>query len=109
MLLGFLSDSNPMIRYASCHALGQISDDLSPSFQKHYGNETFIKLAPLLKDPVPRVVSHAASALTNLVEGMDYKSIESYMPELMNALTELVVSGISLVKESAMTTIASLG
>lgn len=33
MLLGFLSDSNPMLRFASCHAIGQISDDMKPHYQ----------------------------------------------------------------------------
>jgi hypothetical protein len=33
MLHGYLSDSNPMLRYASCHAIGQISDDLKPHYQ----------------------------------------------------------------------------
>lgn len=68
-----------------------------------------MKLAFLLKDPIPRVVSHAASAMTNLLEEMKYEDISAYMPELMEALNELVRTGISIVKESAMTTIASVG
>lgn len=27
-----LSDPNPMIRYAVCHAIGQIADDMKPKF-----------------------------------------------------------------------------
>jgi len=27
-----LSDANPMIRYAVCHAIGQIADDMKPKF-----------------------------------------------------------------------------
>ena len=80
MLLGFLGDNNPMLRYAACHAIGQISDDLSPHYQKLYGSQSFIKLAGLLKDPVPRVVAHAASAMTNLLEEMEYNEIKDYMP-----------------------------
>jgi hypothetical protein len=67
MLLNYLGDANPMLRFASCHAIGQISDDLKPHYQELYGKDSFLKLAALLKDPVPRVVSHSASALTNLV------------------------------------------
>ena len=108
MLLAFLSDANPILRFASCHAIGQISDDMKPHYQEKYGKESFLKLASLLKDPIPRVVSHAASAMTNLIEGMNYVDISPYMAELIGALLELSTTGISLVKESALTTIASI-
>ena len=108
MLLVELSNENPMIRFSVCHALGQISDDLKPHFQELYGTESFLKLAALLRDPVPRVVSHSASALTNLIEGMEYSSFSMYMPELVSTLLGLATTGVSLVKESALTTIASI-
>lgn len=108
MLHNFLGDANPMLRFASCHAIGQISDDLKPHYQENYGLESFMKLAALLKDPIPRVVSHASSALTNLIEGMEYSTIAQYVPELIAALLELSTTGISLVKESALSTIASI-
>jgi hypothetical protein len=33
MIVGFLKHENPMMRYASCHSIGQISDDMQPRFQ----------------------------------------------------------------------------
>ena len=33
MIGGYLGSDNPMLRYASCHAIGQISDDMQPKFQ----------------------------------------------------------------------------
>lgn len=39
---------------------------------------------------------------------MEFKDIAQYLPELISALLELGTTGISLVKESAMTTIASI-
>lgn len=33
MIIGFMRDANPMLRYAACHAIGQISDDMQPKFQ----------------------------------------------------------------------------
>lgn len=56
-----------MLRYACCHAFGQISDDMQPKFQELYSREIFPKLLALLKDPIPRVVSHSAAALTNFI------------------------------------------
>jgi len=37
VIIGFLSDQNPMLRYSACHAIGQISDDMQPKFQEYYG------------------------------------------------------------------------
>jgi hypothetical protein len=33
VIIGFLRDPNPMLRYSACHAIGQISDDMQPKFQ----------------------------------------------------------------------------
>lgn len=65
-----MKDSNPMLRYSSCHAIGQISDDMQPKFQEVYGAIVLPELVNLLGDSVPRVVSHSAAALTNFLEGM---------------------------------------
>ena len=32
VVMGMLPNENPMIRYAVCHAIGQIADDMKPSF-----------------------------------------------------------------------------
>ena len=41
MILGFLKHENAMMRYAACHAIGQISDDMQPKFQEKYGDTVF--------------------------------------------------------------------
>lgn len=33
MIVSFIKHENPMMRYAACHAIGQISDDMQPKFQ----------------------------------------------------------------------------
>lgn len=108
MIAGFLASDNPMMRYASCHAIGQISDDMQPEFQKKYGEPLLPALVRLLKDPIPRVVSHSAAALTNFLEGMDYKVIEPQLDELMELLVAHSATGISLVKESCLSTISTV-
>jgi hypothetical protein len=102
-----MSDSNPMLRYACCHAFGQISDDMQPQFQENYGDDVFPKLLAALQDPVPRVVSHSAAALTNFLEGMTYEQVLPSMDKLIEVLLVLITNGISLVKESAMSALAS--
>ena len=76
MILAFLKHDNPMMRYAACHAIGQISDDMQPRFQQKYGNDVFPALLAILQnDPIPRVISHSAASLTNFLEGMKFEQI----------------------------------
>ena len=37
MILQYFGSENPMLRYAACHAIGQISDDMNPKYQELYG------------------------------------------------------------------------
>ena len=76
MIIGFMRDQNAMLRYASCHAIGQISDDMQPKFHEVYGNIVLPELINLLNDSVPRVVSHSAAALTKCLEGMKWEQIQ---------------------------------
>lgn len=98
MIIGFMRDSNPMLRYASCHAIGQISDDMQPKFQEVYGNVILPELINLLKDNVPRVVSHSAAALTNFLEGMKWEQVQGSLTDLITFLLGHISTGISLVK-----------
>lgn len=41
------------------------------------------KMMTLLSDSVPRVVSHAAAALTNFVEGMTLDEFKPYIEQLL--------------------------
>lgn len=60
-----------------------------------------------LDDPVPRVVSHAAAALTNFIEGFEEQDANIYLKDLLLKLLSLIDSGCSIVKENCMTAIAS--
>jgi hypothetical protein len=60
-----------------------------------------------LKDPVNRVVSHSAAALTNFLEGIEYSKVEPTMDQLVSHLLLLATNGISIVKESALSALAS--
>jgi len=103
-----MRDSNPMLRYASCHAIGQISDDMQPKFQEVYGNTILPELINLLNDQVPRVVSHSAAALTNFLEGMKWEQVQGSLQQLVTLLLEHIGKGISLVKESCLSAISSV-
>lgn len=108
MILGFMKHENPMMRYAACHAIGQISDDMQPRFQSKYGSDVFPELVTILQnDPVPRVISHSAAALTNFLEGMKFEQIAGQFDLLVNLLLHHSVNGISLIQESALSALSS--
>lgn len=98
MILQYFGHENPMLRYAACHAIGQISDDMKPKYQELYGTQTYPKLVQLLQDPIPRVVSHSAAALTNFLEGLKYEESLTHLNEMMQLLVFHSTNGISLVK-----------
>ena len=83
MIANYFASENPMLRYASCHAIGQISDDMQPKFQETYGDLLYPRIIALLQDPIPRVVSHAAACLTNFLEGMKIEKAGEYLDKLM--------------------------
>jgi CRISPR/Cas system endoribonuclease Cas6 (RAMP superfamily) len=61
----------------------------------------------LQNDPVPRVVSHSAAALTNFLEGMKFEQIQGSLELLVSLLLHHTVNGISLVQESALSAMSS--
>ncbi|CAD8070471.1 unnamed protein product [Paramecium primaurelia] len=107
LILPMLNNSNPMIRYAVCHAIGQISDDMKPKFQDSYLHSIVPEfLNRLTIEDVPRVSSHILAALTNFVEGTE-KGIEAYLPNLIQMSIKFLNTGISIEKENAISVIAA--
>jgi hypothetical protein len=71
VVMSMLNDVNPMIRYAVCHAIGQIADDMKPKFQEAYIATILPQFIQRLTiEDVPRVTSHILACLTNFVEGV---------------------------------------
>ena len=52
---------------------------MKPEFQTAYKDEVMEILLKYLDDDVPRVVSHAAAALTNYLEGFTETDIGPYL------------------------------
>ncbi|CAD8079878.1 unnamed protein product [Paramecium primaurelia] len=107
LILPMLNDNNSMIRYAVCHAIGQIADDMKPKFQESYLHIVVPQfLNRLTVEDVPRVNSHILAALTNFVEGTE-KGIEAYLPNLIQLSIKFLNTGISIEKENAISVIAA--
>jgi hypothetical protein len=107
----FIDNENPRVRYACCHAIGQLSDDMSPDFQVKYLHDVMPMIGRRLGDDVPRVVGHACAALTNILEPCDQpvEQIQPYLAELYNKLWELIKGNTSTyVKENALSALSAL-
>ncbi|CAK1548631.1 unnamed protein product [Leptosia nina] len=116
-ILNYLADSHPRVRYAACNAVGQMSTDFAPVFQKKFHDKVVPGLLMVLDDNAnPRVQAHAAAALVNFSEDCPKPILTQYLSPLMDKLEailnakfkELVEKGTKLVLEQIVTTIASV-
>ena len=106
----FVDNDNPRVRYACCHCIGQLSDDMSPDFQLKYLDKVMPMLARRLEDNVPRVIGHSCASLTNLLEACKHpeSQIKPYIKELYAKLWQLIKTGSTFVKENALSALSAL-
>lgn len=116
-VLNYLTDPHPRVRYAACNAVGQMSTDFAPVFEKKFHEKVVPGLLMVLDDNAnPRVQAHAAAALVNFSEDCPKPILTQYLDPLMSKLElilttkfkELVERGTKLVLEQIVTTIASV-
>lgn len=116
-VLNFLRDPHPRVRYAACNAVGQMSTDFAPIFEKKFHEQVVPGLLSVLDDVQnPRVQSHAGAALVNFSEDCPKNILTRYLDAIMNKLEailtakfkELVEKGTKMVLEQVVTTIASV-
>ncbi|XP_067614434.1 importin-5 [Eurosta solidaginis] len=116
-VLNFLRDPHPRVRYAACNAIGQMSTDFAPVFEKKFHEQVIPGLLSLLDDVQnPRVQAHAGAALVNFSEDCPKHILTRYLNGIMSKLEnilnskfkELVEKGNKLVLEQVVTTIASV-
>ncbi|KAK6633230.1 hypothetical protein RUM44_003831 [Polyplax serrata] len=116
-LLNFLQDPHPRVRYAACNAVGQMSADFAPTFEKKFHDKVVPGLLHVLDDDQnPRTQAHAGAALVNFSEECPKNILTQYLNPIMTKLEailsakfkELVEKGTKLVLEQVVTTIASV-
>ncbi|KAL1491195.1 hypothetical protein ABEB36_011831 [Hypothenemus hampei] len=116
-VISYLRDPHPRVRYAACNAIGQMSTDFAPVFEKKFHETVVPGLLMLLDDNAnPRVQAHAGAALVNFAEDCPKHILSGYLNPLMAKLeailtakvNELVEKGTKLVLEQVVTTIASV-
>ncbi|CAH1781938.1 unnamed protein product [Owenia fusiformis] len=116
-VLPFLGDKHPRVRYAACNALGQLSTDFGPIFQKKFHEKVVTGLLIVMGDyPNPRVQAHAGAALVNFSEDCPKNIITPYLDVIIAKLEqvlsakfkELLEVGNKMVLEQVVTTLASV-
>lgn len=67
-VLNFLQDPHPRVRYAACNAVGQMSADFAPNFEKKFHDKVVPGLLLVLDDDQnPRTQAHAGKYFINVV------------------------------------------
>jgi len=116
-LLNFIQDPHPRVRYACCNAIGQMSTDFAPVFEKKFHARVVPGLLHLMNDSNnPRVQAHAGAALVNFSEDCPKNILLPYLPDIMGRLEEVLKAKFNeyvekknkLVLEQIVTTIASV-
>jgi hypothetical protein len=96
------------VRYAACNAVGQMSTDFAPTFEKKFHDVVIPGLLLVLDDNAnPRVQAHAGAALVNFSEDCAKNILMPYLDAIMGKLEsiltakfhELVEKGTKLVLE----------
>lgn len=107
-VIGFLADPHPRVRYAACNAIGQMSTDFAPVFEKKFHEQVIPGLLHLLDDVEnPRVQAHAGAALVNFSEDCPKNILTKYLDNIMQKLqnilntkfSELLQTGTKMVLE----------
>jgi len=116
-VMNYVNDAHPRVRFACCNALGQMSTDFAPVFEKKFHDKVIPGLLHLMDDHAnPRVQAHAGAALVNFSEDCPKSVLAPYLDAIISKLEsilsskfkELVEKGNKLVLEQIVTTIASV-
>ncbi|KAJ9075572.1 importin subunit beta-3, variant 2 [Entomophthora muscae] len=109
LVLPYLKDPHPRVRYATLNSIGQLATDFPDEFAVSFHTSILGMVIPLLEDSAfPRVQAHAAAALLNLCERLDKTMLEPYLSILLDKLFSLLNGSPAYIQEQVLTTIASI-
>ncbi|KAI9499421.1 hypothetical protein BDB00DRAFT_796249 [Zychaea mexicana] len=109
MIVPYLKDPHPRVRYAACNAIGQMSTDFADYLQKNFHQPIITAILPVMEDSSqPRVQAHAAAAMVNFCEEADKTTLDPYLDAIFERLLILLKTHKTYVQEQAITTIATV-
>lgn len=84
---------HPRVRYAACNAVGQMSTDFAPTFEKKFHETVIPGLLMVLDDNAnPRVQAHAGAALVNFSEDCPKNILTPYLDAIMAKLESILTA-----------------
>eukprot|EP00286_Rhodomonas_abbreviata_P029484 CAMPEP_0181305524 /NCGR_PEP_ID=MMETSP1101-20121128/9780_1 /TAXON_ID=46948 /ORGANISM="Rhodomonas abbreviata, Strain Caron Lab Isolate" /LENGTH=1099 /DNA_ID=CAMNT_0023411455 /DNA_START=102 /DNA_END=3401 /DNA_ORIENTATION=- len=108
-IAGRFQDPHPRVRWAAINAMGQLETDLGPDLQNQFHGQVLPALTHVMEDVAnPRVQSHAAAAVINFTENCKMEILVPYLDVVLGKLVQLLVGGVRIVQEQAITAIASV-
>ena len=109
MMVPFISDEHPRVRYASLNTLGQMCTDFGPTLQEEYHALILPKLMTQLEsEQVPKVQAHCCACLINWCEDLDPQSLTPYIQRIMTGLGNVIQHGQVVAQEQALVALAAV-
>lgn len=108
MVLKLFQDPHPRVRYAAIHCAAQLSTDFNGTLQAAYHAQIMPELLRAMDDQIPKVQSHAATAIVNFVEDCENKYISPYLDAVLSKLLHLLRSGVRFVQEQSLSAISAV-
>lgn len=109
LIVPLAQDPHPRVRYAVCHALGQLATDFEEVMQEPRVAERVLPVEiSLLDASESRVAAHAAAAIVNFVDGSEASAIAPYLDGMVGKILALLQNRPIFVNEQALTTIACI-
>ncbi|KAL9651599.1 hypothetical protein ABK040_001544 [Willaertia magna] len=108
MNVGLFDDPHPRVRYAAIHCAAQLSTDFTGHIQANFHQMIVPALLKGMGDPIPKVQSHAATAVVNFVEDSESKVIQPYLDTLLSKLLDLLKTGRRFVQEQSLSAISAI-
>lgn len=108
MNVKLFQDPHPRVRYAAIHCAAQLSTDFAGVIQSKYHHLIVPALLQGMADPIPRVQSHAATAVVNFVEDCESKYVQTYLDSILSKLLDLLKTGRRFVQEQSLSAISAV-
>lgn len=107
LLLQHVDHPHPRVRYTALHAIGQLANDQSPTFQEASHQRVMPTLLKMMDDPVDRVAAMAMSAFVSFGEELDTSLMLGYAQSFMHKfVAKLQVTQHRGVREESITSVA---
>ncbi|PHT64841.1 hypothetical protein T459_29266 [Capsicum annuum] len=108
-IVNLIHDEHPRVRWATIHAIGQLSKYMSPHFQEQYHQQLLPALIQVLDDfDNPRLQTQATSALLLYSHNCSSDVLKLYLHKIVNKLVMFLQRGMPMTKEAALATLATL-